>query len=168
MRFSATPKLANTVFPRLNSFALGSSPTGSAAEALASESVSDSVSVSGGVTETVDETFPLRCLKRFTRGVETSERYCLVSQLCGVINPLSSSSNPAPSNSCINLLTLLSCILSFIFRTETSGKRPLDAEKMHRILNQNLNCSSVSAISFGSSTASSYARHHRLMRSAPR
>lgn len=135
-----------------------------------SESVSVSVlSVSGGVSETFrvtsDETFPSRFLKRFTRSVETSLLYCRAFQLCGANLPVSISSNrPMVTMTVTYSAARATVTRSSIATVAIAGRVPLFFDAMHKRLNQARCCLSDSASNFGSCRASSYARHHRLIR----
>jgi hypothetical protein len=123
-----------------------------------------SVSVSGGVAETVDETFRPRSLKRFTLTVETSDWYCRLDQLWGDRSPVPSSSiRPAAASSAIIARAFSGLTRNLNATVERDGSLPPFCDVMQQILNHALNSSGLSCCSFGSSTASSYARHQRLI-----
>jgi len=151
-----------------------SSPTfGRVAGATAQESFfSDSVlcicSVSGGVSLGVSETFRSAFRKRFTRSVETSDLYCLAFQLCGAAVPTSSmSTRPRATSSATMALARSMVIRSLNATAAIAGSLPPFWDVMQHRLNQARCCLSVRRHSLGSSTASSYARHHRLTPPSP-
>lgn len=159
------PRISRPLWKNSRS-AIEGSGGASAPEALASDllSVSVSVSVSGGVSET----FRLAFLKRCTRSVETSDLYCRAFQLWGV-NPVSVLSSRPAVQSCASTCAAFSGFIWRVYATWASGgSSPPCFDDKHIRLNHARNKLSLRSCSLGSVAASSYALHQRLTASPSR
>lgn len=129
------------------------SPVSPRLRGLGGDSVSDSVSDSGGVSETADETFlAARCAR--TRSVLTSDLYWRFSHPCGTYPSPLTTIKPASKRSFNPRSTWSKRALSRRLRVVKGGMNPSFSRATHRHMTQKRNCRSVSAATFGSSTTS--------------